>query len=125
MNTKHAAALRRLAFAVALCLGCAACVSLGKPFAFAGPGDVSVGKTTQKDLIAAYGRPFRVGFDNGAEKWAYAFYRYSLFGESTVQDLDIVFERNGTVSSYTYESTDPPGPVGQPAAGKDTKDLGQ
>jgi hypothetical protein len=80
-------------------------VTLGSAFEFSGPDNITVGKTTQADLIAKYGRPFRVGFDNGSVKWAYSYYHYSLLGDPEIQDLDIIFDKGGAVASYTYEST--------------------
>jgi hypothetical protein len=95
-----------LFLALGLCFLTAACATMGKPFDFSGPGDITSGKTTKSDLIAEFGRPDRVGYDNGAEKWAYAYYHYSVFGDPKVKDLDVVFDKNGVVASYTYESSD-------------------
>ncbi len=101
------ARLRALALVSALPLLASACATLGTPFAFPGPGSITVGKTDKADLVAEFGRPTRVGYDDGSEKWAYAYYHYSAFGASTVKNLDVVFNSKGVVSSYTYESSDP------------------
>jgi hypothetical protein len=99
-------AIPSLFLALGLCFLTAACATIGTPFDFSGPGDIVAGKTTKGDLIDEFGRPDRVGYDNGAEKWAYAYYHYSVFGNPKVKDLDVVFDKNGVVASYTYESSD-------------------
>jgi hypothetical protein len=65
------------------------------------------GKTTKAQVLAMYGDPFRVGFENGDAKWTYGYYHYRLFGETETKDLDISFDRNGVVSSCTYSSSTP------------------
>ncbi|HTA17125.1 MAG TPA: hypothetical protein VK786_05210 [bacterium] len=98
--------IQALLLASGLCVLTAACATIGTPFDFSGPGDIVAGKTSKSDLIAEFGQPDRVGYDNGAEKWAYAYYHYSVFGNPKVKDLDVVFDKNGLVASYTYESSD-------------------
>lgn len=93
--------------AVAALLACSACATVGTPFTFAGPDSITVGKTTQADLLARYGKPLRVGFDNGSVKWAFGYYSLSLFGDNDTKDLDVIFDKEGVVTSYTYESSDP------------------
>lgn len=83
------------------------CVTLGTQYSFSGPGAIVDGKTTKADLLSRFGQPFRVGFDNGNEKWAYSYYYYSLFGGNEIEDLEVTFSPDETVSSYTYETSDP------------------
>jgi hypothetical protein len=90
-----------------LCVLTGACATMGTPFEFSGPNVIVDGKTTKNDLLAEFGQPDRVGYDNGSEKWAYGYYHYNLFGNSRVKDLDVIFDKNGVVASYTYESSDP------------------
>ncbi|HTB22329.1 MAG TPA: hypothetical protein VK914_06460 [bacterium] len=98
--------LQVFSLAAGLCLLCGACATLGAPFAFPGPDGIVAGKTTKSELIAEFGAPSRVGYDNGRQKWAYAYYHYSVFGPALVKNLDVVFGPDGVVSSYTYESSD-------------------
>ena len=86
------------------------CATLGRQFAFAGPAAIQDGKTTKAGILSEFGNPYRVGYSNGLEKWAYAYYHVSLFGGNEVKDLEIVFAKDGTVQSYTYESSAPTGP---------------
>ena len=45
--------------------------------------------------------------DDGDQTWTYGHYRYSLFGEAKTEDLVIRFDKDGVVSSYTFNTTDP------------------
>ena len=104
MNVSRPKKLWGLAAGLALLTG--ACATIGTSFRFR-PSDIAVGRTTQSELIAEFGRPTRVGYDDGSEKWAYAYYHLNLFGGSDVRNLDVVFDAKGVVSSYTYESSNP------------------
>jgi len=83
------------------------CATVGVPFRFRGPESVRVGKTTESDIVALYGKPFRIGFENGLRKWTYGYYHYKLFGDSETKDLDVTFDKNGVVTDYTYSSSNP------------------
>jgi hypothetical protein len=85
----------------------ASCATVGKPFKYQGPDTIVKGKTTEADVIKAYGDPFRVGYENDFPKWTYGYYKYRLFGDSETKDLDITFDKTGVVSSYTYSSSSP------------------
>jgi hypothetical protein len=97
----------RIWIVAALALGVGACATVGTSFEFSGPKAITIGTTNKADLVAEFGRPFRVGYDNGSEKWAFAYYRYSVFGQTEVKDLEVIFDGHGVVSSYTYESSQP------------------
>lgn len=99
--------LKTLLVASGLGICTAACATIGTRFSFPGPKSITVGKTDKSELLAEFGRPTRVGYDNGQQKWAYAYYHYAVFGASDVRNLDVVFNSAGLVSSYTYESSDP------------------
>lgn len=83
------------------------CATVGSPFRFQGPDSIVAGKTTRADIVKRYGEPFRVGYENGNPKWTYGYYHYRLFGDSETKDLDVTFDKNGVVSSYTYSSSEP------------------
>ena len=82
------------------------CATVGEPFRFQGTESIVVGKTTQSDVLSRYGKPFRVGYDNGNVKWTYGYYHYKLFGDSETKDLAITFDGSSLVSSYEYSSSD-------------------
>lgn len=83
------------------------CATVGKPFEFKGPSSIINGQTTQSNIIALYGNPFRVGYDNGDLKWTYGYYKYKLIGETETKDLNITFDKKNVVSGYTYSSSVP------------------
>ena len=83
------------------------CATVGEAFQFQGPTSIVIGKTTQSEVLSKYGKPFRVGYDNGAVKWTYGFYHYRLFGDSETKDLAVTFDKNKVVSSYEYSSSEP------------------
>jgi hypothetical protein len=121
--------LQVFSLAAGLCVFCGACATLGAPFAFPGPDGVVAGKTTKSELIAKFGPPSRVGYEDGRQKWAYAYYHYSVFGPALVKNLDVVFDQDGVVSSYTYESSDSGEvqrqlPAGVSAAGSGDSPMG-
>ena len=55
------------------------------------------------------GEPFRVGVDAGQATWTYGYYRYRLFGPTHTKDLVLYFNKNGTVSSFTFNTSFPEG----------------
>ena len=81
------------------------CATIGREFTFNGPNQINIGKSSQADIYRLYGKPFRVGYDNGDTMWTYGFYRYSLFGPSNTKDLVIVFDKKSVVKNYTYNSS--------------------
>jgi hypothetical protein len=92
-----------IGFCIMLQLGCA---TVGGNFQFKGPESIQIGKTTKSELMSNYGKPFRVGYDNGDTKWTYGYYQYRIFGSSDTKDLIITFNNKGVVSNYAYSSSD-------------------
>ncbi len=82
-----------------------ACATVGNQFSFKGVQSIIIGKTTRNEILSTYGQPFRVGYDNGNEKWTYGYYKYRVFGDSNTKDLDITFDKSGLVQKYTYSSS--------------------
>jgi len=83
------------------------CVTAGKSFRSDDLSWIVVNKTSQGEIQRALGEPFRVGVDSGSLTWTYGYYRYRLFGETRTKDLVIEFNRDGTVSSYTFNTSFP------------------
>jgi hypothetical protein len=92
---------------IASLLVVAGCATVGSQFQFRGSDSIVKGKTSRSEILSVYGNPFRVGFENGNSKWTYGYYKYRLFGDSETKDLDITFDKNNIVSSYTYSSSVP------------------
>ena len=93
--------------ATAACL--AACITVGHPFPTPDAPSLGVGKSTQADIQKAYGTPFRTGVEDGDVTWTYVNYKLRLFGDQCTQDLVVRFKGDGTVKSFTYNTTTPGG----------------
>ncbi|MGR8980536.1 MAG: hypothetical protein ACU84H_10670 [Gammaproteobacteria bacterium] len=83
----------------------AGCVTVGHEFPAGQVSMIRIGETTQHDIYATFGSPWRTGIENGMKTWTYGDYRYSLFAEGSAEDLVIKFDRSGVVASYVFNST--------------------
>lgn len=83
-----------------------ACFTVGKSFPDYAVPDIKIGKTTESEIRELFGSPWRTGMDDGDRTWTYGEYRYSLFGEAKTEDLVIRFDKDGVVSSYTFNTTE-------------------
>jgi len=83
------------------------CVTAGQNFRSGDLSWIVVNKTSQDEIQRALGEPFRVGVDSGSRTWTYGYYRYRLFGQTHTKDLVIEFNREGKVSSYTFNTNFP------------------
>jgi hypothetical protein len=84
------------------------CATIGHDFAAAEVPKIQTGKTTQTEIMAMFGSPWRTGIEDGKQTWTYGKYHYSLFNEASAQDLVVRFDGKGVVSSYTYSTTEQP-----------------
>ncbi|MBI4056709.1 MAG: outer membrane protein assembly factor BamE [Elusimicrobia bacterium] len=83
------------------------CVTMGKPFDYANVSKLKTGKTTQAEVKFIFGEPYRRGLDDGDLTWTYLDYYYGLFGPRETRDLTVRFNADGTVKSYSYQTSDP------------------
>ncbi len=93
----------RAALAAALLAGCA---TVGHNFDSASLDWLHEG-ATKAQIEEKLGQPLRVGSDAGVPTWTYGYYEYRLFGESNNKDLVIRFAPDGTVKSYTMNTSFP------------------
>lgn len=96
----------RIAAAVVLGLSLTACVTNGTDF----PSDVKWiqdNKTKQTDVRGILGEPFAVGSSDGKPTWTYGYYRYKLIGKSSQKELKFYWNPNGTVNSFSFNSSFP------------------
>ena len=105
-NQSLAGKLLLFTIATGISLTSSGCATIGNSFQFDGPESVVVGETTKAEVLAHYGNPFRVGYENGHLKWTYGYYQYRLFGSSDTRDLSITFDKHNVVENYTYSSSD-------------------
>ncbi|MGZ8190640.1 MAG: hypothetical protein ACXWTS_05355 [Methylococcaceae bacterium] len=90
---------------ISLLLSLSGCASIGHEFPSGQVSAIRIGETTQNDIFTTFGTPWRTGLDNGMKTWTYGDYRYSLFNDSSTEDLVIKFDKRGVVSSFTYNTT--------------------
>ena len=83
------------------------CITMGKPFDVAKVPTIEVGKTTDKDLRAMFGEPYRVGVEDGADTETWLNYKLALLGDRTTRDLYVKFNADGTVKSYSFNTSEP------------------
>lgn len=81
------------------------CANVGREFAAGRVGEIEIGKTTREEVRQLFGAPWRVGSEDGRQTWSYGRYQYRLIGENDSQDLVIRFNKDGTVGSYTFNTT--------------------
>jgi hypothetical protein len=60
--------------------------------------------TTQKQVFGYFGEPGRRGFENGYETWIYSYQYYELGQLRDSKELYIVFNKDSTVRSYSFNS---------------------
>ena len=109
-SAKHRIFLRRLIPGLALLcmLSFSGCATVGRDFPAYQVPRIKIGETTQTDIRSLFGPPWRVGVEDGTKTWTYGRYRYGLFDETSTQDLVVRFNEYGIVTSYTYNTTEPP-----------------
>jgi hypothetical protein len=96
----------RAALAAGLFLWAGGCATVGHEFPVGRVPEIQIQRTTQEEIRAMFGDPWRVGVDDGQRTWTYGRYRYSLFGQPSTQDLVVRFDDRGVVASYTFNTTE-------------------
>lgn len=96
---------RKIFFIIAAGLVLGGCMTIGKPFPVTQVPFIRVGLTTQKDMLETFGNPDRTGLDDGDVTWTYMHYKLRLLGAQDTRDLYVRFNREGTVKSYSFNSS--------------------
>ncbi len=81
------------------------CARVGHDFETENVPYIKIGETTQSDIIKMFGQPWRKGMENGVTMWTYGRYTYRLIGDTDTKDLVVKFDKEGKVSSYTFNKT--------------------
>ena len=81
------------------------CARVGYDFETQNVPHIKIGETTQADIVSMFGQPWRKGIENGVTMWTYGRYTYRLFGRTDTKDLVVKFDKEGKVSSYTFNKT--------------------
>ena len=109
IGNKNGQAARKVsgfALGVSLVFLFSACATIGRDFNASKVDDIKIGKTTQAEIQNMFGRPWRVGIEDGKLTWTYGSYHYSAFSEARTKDLVVRFDANNIVVSYTFNTTD-------------------
>ncbi|MGM0418109.1 MAG: outer membrane protein assembly factor BamE domain-containing protein [Thermodesulfobacteriota bacterium] len=83
------------------------CATIGKDFSSENISRIETGTTTKQDIQDMFGEPWRTGVENGSKTWTYGYYKYRSIGESSTKDLVVKFNKDGTVDSYNFNTTEP------------------
>lgn len=84
----------------------AGCATVGEEFPTYKVEEIKIGETTRDDIQVMFGDPWRTGIEDGKRTWSYGRYRYSLFDDAETTDLVVRFNKDGTVSSYVFNTTE-------------------
>lgn len=84
----------------------AGCVTAGKDFNYHMVPQIQLHQTTRAQIEQMFGPPWRTGVEDGKQTWSYGTYKYGV-GDTLSRDLVIRFDTNGTVASYTFNSSYP------------------
>jgi hypothetical protein len=95
-----------LILGISLLLSFIACANIGRDFDTSKVYNITIGKTTQADILAMFGQPWRVGLEDGILRWTYGSYHYSVFREARTKDLVVRFDSKNIVTSYSFNTTD-------------------
>ena len=95
-----------LVIVLGLILLASGCATVGRDFPVQRVADIRIGETTQEEIRTMFGEPWRVGLEDGQRTWTYGKYRYQLFGEASTTDLVVRFADDGTVASYSFNTTE-------------------
>jgi outer membrane protein assembly factor BamE (lipoprotein component of BamABCDE complex) len=82
-----------------------ACATVGREFPSGKVSEIQIGKTTQAEIEAMFGKPWRTGIEDGYVTWTYGKYHYSAFSQTQTKDLVVRFDNNKVVRSYTFNTT--------------------
>ncbi|MCX7096591.1 MAG: hypothetical protein NTV43_01655 [Methylococcales bacterium] len=86
-------------------LSASGCASVGHEFPAGQISTIHIGETTQNEIYATFGAPWRKGLESGVRTWTYGNYKYSLFSENSAEDLVIKFDKRNIVSAYTFNTS--------------------
>ena len=64
-------------------------------------------QTKQKDVKLVLGDPDSVGQSGVKNTWTYQYYRYHLIGPDHRKELKIYWNPDGTISTFSYNSSFP------------------
>ncbi|MDE2489964.1 MAG: hypothetical protein KGM24_03905 [Elusimicrobia bacterium] len=99
--------MKKALFVAAASLALSGCVTLGRPFSVGQIPAIQLSKTTQDQLVSTFGQPYRRGLEDGDATATWLNYHISILGSERTRDLYVRFNADGTVKSYSFNSTIP------------------
>ena len=81
------------------------CSNVGTNFDTNLANQIQKGKTTQSDITAMFGHPYKTGVQNNHPAWVYEYDQYRAIGADSSKDLLVVFNDDKTVRLYQFMST--------------------
>lgn len=85
-------------------LALSGCVTYGRDFGTVAVRNIQTNVTTQKEIFGLFGEPVRKGLDSGYETWTYSYHSYQLGQLMDSKELYVVYNKDGTVRSYSFTS---------------------
>ena len=64
-------------------------------------------KTKKADVQMVLGEPYSVGNSAGRPTWTYGYYHYQLVGKSQQKELKLYWNDDGTVNTFSFNSSFP------------------
>jgi len=80
----------------------AGCIYYGRDFVTTPVKNIQNNVTTQQDIFNKFGEPYRKGLENGYETWTYSYNYWELGQLRESRELNIVFNKDNTVRSYSF-----------------------
>ncbi len=78
-------------------------------------------QTQKKDVQMLLGEPYSTGNASGKSTWTYGYYRYKLIGKSLQKELKLYWNEDGTVNSFSFNSSFPEDTGLKPSTGQPSK----
>ena len=102
--------MNRLLFLLLAVLFLHGCALTGQEFSSSTVNEIQPNVTTKAEITKTFGEPFRKGLASGFETWRYS-YRALLTEKAGYvnNDLFLIFNKNGTVQKYSFETNLPKG----------------
>ena len=91
---------------VAMAVMMVSCVTRGSNFS-SRTDWIKTNSTTRNDVAQQLGEPFLVGKSSGDQTWTYGYYLHRLFGGSRTKELKLYWNNDGTIKSYSFNSSFP------------------
>ncbi len=102
--------MNRLSYLYLAVLFLHGCTLTGQEFTSSSVNEIQPNVTTKGQITKTFGAPFRKGLASGFETWRYS-YRALMTekGGYVDKDLFLIFNKNGTVQKYSFQTNLPKG----------------